>query len=245
MPGTVPEALCREITWGYMIGADLVHLARVCRRARDGSFAEYHDPCRMVMMPLKLCTLCDRYDESVTSVMCGWHTGWQGCGECQTRMLYSNAMWLCKQRCLGMHCVELDVSGARPVRFYRQSQSRAQRATMLANFHSWIFADPRAGGGGGLTASCSWFDRDGQEVGRPVRLHNLVAHNRALFGHRAPRVRGHVASPCRERWSRLLRREYHRAGEFEVLLLCLRAVSLRVPAELLRFLHRWWVSRMP
>ena len=234
-------AVCHvERLWAFMCGVELVHLSTVCRSARDlfASFARYVEPSRLVMLPLNQCTLCDRFDDRCETVCSHWHDGWQACSRCRPRMLYSHTMWACQRSALGtQNCTSPlkvhQLKSMPTVRFYRRRLDGTQAATMVANFHTWlVWSNQR------LWIQCVWTSSTDENVGRLVRLDNLLVHNHDLF--KACLDTQNLTERAAGTWSARIARERQRALEFWVLLWCLRERGIRLDVHLRRVLYDRW-----
>ncbi len=215
---------------------DLGHLTQTCRTLRRQPHAQkLHAPIRLVMMPTTLCTICDR----TSSVLCHtrmvhYTSGWQACESCRLTMLYSHFQWMGTISSLsGAHFPSLQAPDTFTVRFYRFSRDRIQeQASVVMSFFEFILWRR-----GELMVMCYWGDQEG----RLVRLSNLIVHNRSFLGYRLPHLVG-LPETALQTWSERLRDEYHRANEFDHLLLCLNRRRISLSRDVLQCLFRRWRS---
>lgn len=215
----------------FLDAVDLGHLSQTCTALHQLPHTlPLHPPCRLVMMPTTLCTLCDSMSARHTRLV-SYTSGWQACDECRPAMLYSHFQWMATSSHLGFH----HVGGLSPpldyvVNFYRCSTQQLQEASLVMTYYEFI--DWRCGM---LMASCHW----GDGLGRLVRLSNLIVHNRRCFGYRPPSLEG-LPERAALLWRERLRREYQRANEFYYFRLCLHARGISLSRDVMAHLFRRW-----
>ncbi len=166
--------------------------------------------------------------------MVHYTSGWQACESCRLTMLYSHFQWMGTISSLsGAHFPSLQAPDTFTVRFYRFSRDRIQeQASVVMSFFEFILWRR-----GELMVMCYWGDQEG----RLVRLSNLIVHNRSFLGYRLPHLAG-LPETALQTWSERLRDEYHRANEFDHLLLCLNRRRISLSRDVLQCLFRRWRS---
>ena len=144
-------------------------------------------------------------------------------------MLYSYACWINRSTTLGVqHLPNLSPKpGGSVVRFYRRSIQGVQSAILITNYFcccKWMHNH--------LMMCCEWGDQS-----RMVYMHNLILHNRKVFGYTPPIVKtDDMTSQSMARWQSRLQIEYNRANEFDALLSC----RLPLTVDALRHIFSIW-----